>query len=108
MSIDWDGLVLSPVMGVFGDEVIYTPRGGSPVTINDAVFDEESTELAVGMDDQASTQRRPVLGIRSSSLPFAPKQDDRVTIVKTGKTYIVREALPDGHGHIHLKLMATA
>lgn len=108
MSIDWDDLVLGPAMGLFGDKVIYTPRGGAPVTIPDAVFDEEAIELQLDQDGQTTTQRRPVLGIRASALPVEPKQSDRVQIVKTGKVYVVREPIPDGHGHVHLKLMATA
>ncbi|WP_395391486.1 hypothetical protein WBP07_12680 [Novosphingobium sp. BL-8A] len=108
MSIDWDDLVLGPTMGLFGDEVIYTPRGGTPVTIPDAVFDEESTDLQLDQDGQTSTQRRPVLGIRTSALPAPPQQSDRVQIVKTGKVYVVRESIPDGHGHVLLKLMTTA
>ena len=108
MSIDWDDLVLGPTMGLFGEEVIYTPRGGAPVTIPDAVFDEESIDLQLDEDGQTTTQRRPVLGIRVSALPTEPQQSDSVKIVKTGKVFIVREPLPDGHGHILLKLMATA
>lgn len=112
MSIDWDSLVLKPVMAVFGDEVIYTPRGGSPVTITDAVFDEEAMDMQLEVDGQTSTQHRPTLGIRlaalSPDLSIEPRQSDRVQIVKTGKVYVVREPIPDGHGHVLLKLMATA
>jgi hypothetical protein len=112
MAIDWDDLVLGPVMGIFGDGIIYMPRGGTPIPIEDAVFDEEAKELVIGDDGQATTQKMPILGIRlaalSPDLSTAPQQNDRVQIVKTGKVYLVREPIPDGHGHVLMKLMATA
>jgi hypothetical protein len=60
MSINWDDLVLGPVMGIFGDGIIYIPRVGAPVPIKDAVFDEEAKELVIGDDGQATTQKMPV------------------------------------------------
>ena len=44
MAIDWDGLVLGPVMGAFGEKIVYTPRGGVPIVISDAVFDARCRE----------------------------------------------------------------
>lgn len=108
MAIDWDSLILGPVMGVFGEEAVYTPQGVSPVTIPDAVFDEESADIQLGEDGQATTQRKPVLGIRVSALPVAPKQGDRVRITRTGGAYIVKEPIPDGKGHVHLTLQVAA
>lgn len=108
MAIDWDGLVLQPVMGVFGEELIYTPRGGSPVTIPDAVVDDEATEMQLDGDGQTTIQKRPIIGIRASALPADARQNDTVKVTKTGKVYVVREAIPDGHGHIVLKVMVTA
>jgi len=112
MSINWDDLVLGPVMGIFGDGIIYMPRVGAPVPIQDAVFDEEAKELVIGDDGQATTQKMPVLGIRlaalSPDLSVEPRQNDRVQIVKTGKVFLVREPIPDGHGHVLMKLMATS
>ncbi|WP_260927372.1 hypothetical protein [Novosphingobium sp. 9] len=108
MSIDWDSLVLGPAMGIFGDEVIYTPRGGVAVTIPDAVVDDEATELQMGEDGQTSIQKRPLIGIRAAALAAEAQQGDRVKVVKTGKVYVVREPIPDGHGHVLLKVMATA
>ena len=105
MAIDWDNLLLGPTMGIFGQQVIYTPAGYPPVTIADAVFDHESAEIQLGEDGQQSIQRKPVLGIRMSWLPVCPAQNDTVQISSTGCRYVVREAIPDGHGHARLTLM---
>ena len=106
--IDWDRLVLGPVMGVFGEEVIFLPRSGSPVTIPDAVFDEEAAEVQIGQDGQPVTLRKPVLGIRAARLPFEPKQSDRVLITRTGGSYVVKTVEPDGHGSIRMDLMQAS
>lgn len=106
--IDWDAAILAPVMGVFGEQVIYTPRNGVPVVITDAVFDEEAAEIQIGEDGQATTQRKPTLGMRASWFYTPPAQSDRVLIVRTGVTYIVKNPQPDGHGHIRCDLMLAA
>jgi hypothetical protein len=108
MSIDWDDLVLGPVMAVFGEKVIYTPRGGAPITIDDAVFDEENYDVAIGADGQEVNLKKPIVGIRAAVLGgYDPKQNDRVTILRTGQNFIVKNPNPDGHGHIVLLLMAA-
>jgi len=114
MSIDWDGLVLAPVMGVFGEGAatglpIYTPRGLPAFALADAVFDAEYEQVDVNPDDgTASTSRRPVLGVRVSLFPRPPAQSDSVRIPSTGKNYVVRDVQPDGHGHAKLMLQETA
>jgi hypothetical protein len=109
MSIDWDDLVLGPVMAVFGEEVIYTPRGGAPITIPDAVFDEENYDVDIGADGQEVNLKKPIVGIRAAALNgYDPKQNDRVTISRTGQSFIVKNPNPDGHGHIVLLLMAAS
>lgn len=107
MAIDWDAEVLGPVMAVFGEAVLYLPRYGSPISIPDAVFDEESSEIQIGEDAQVATQRKPVLGIRAALVPGAA-QSDRVQIVRTGTMYVVKDVEPDGHGHLKLSLMLAA
>lgn len=117
MSIDWDRLVLAPVMGLFGEGQasdqstwpIYTPRGLAPFALADAVFDAEYEQVDVNPEDgSASTSRRPVLGVRAALFPRLPAQGDTVLIPSTGKTYVVRDVQPDGHGHAKLMLMETA
>lgn len=113
MAIDWDDLVLAPVMGVFGEDErtglpIYTPRGLPAFNLADAVFDAEYEQVDVNPDDgTTSTSRRPVLGVRVSLFPRQPAQNDTVRIPSTGKTYVVRDVQPDGHGHAKLMLMET-
>lgn len=109
MAIDWDGLVLGPVMGAFGEKIVYTPRGGAPIVIPDAVFDEESADIAIGEDGQVSTQQKPTCGIRQAALLGATaSQGDSVRRDLNGRIYLVREPIPDGHGHIRLMLMTKA
>jgi hypothetical protein len=116
MSIDWDKLVLAPVMGTFGEaetqagdqRPIYTPRGLAPFRLDDAVFDAEYEQVDVAQDGSMATSRRPVLGVRVSLFPRDPRQNDAVTIPVAGKSYIVREAQPDGHGHAKLMLTEAA
>lgn len=105
MAIDWDGELLRPVMATFGEAVIYTPRGQGPVAIGDAVFDAETAEVVIGDDGEPTTQRKPVLGIRIAALGRDPAQGDSVRIVRTGVTYVVKAAEPDGKGHASLSLM---
>ena len=106
--IDWDTAILGPVMAVFGEAVSYVPRGGAPIAIPDAVFDEEASEVQIGEDGQATTLRKPMLGLRIARFTMPPAQSDRVTIVRTGVTYIVKDVQPDGHGHVRLELMVAA
>lgn len=108
MAIDWDGLLLKPVMGVFGEQVTYVPRGGAPIAISDAVFDEESAEIAIGEDAQMSTQRKPVVGIRVAALGQAAAQGATIIRASTGLAYVVKDVVPDGHGHVRLVLMAKS
>ena len=119
MAIDWDGLVLSPVMTIFGegDETdpsawpLYTPQVGDPFRLACAVFDREYLDVQTnGEGSQISTQR-PMLGVRLTlfppplgDLPVSPLQGDRVFIPSVGITYIVKEVRRDGHGEAKLML----
>ncbi|KUR80762.1 hypothetical protein [Novosphingobium sp. FSW06-99] len=108
MAIDWDSLLLGPVMGVFGEAISYVPRGGAPIAIADAVFDEESADIAIGEDAQMSTQRKPICGIRIGALGQAASQGDTILRLGTGVAYIVKDVIPDGHGHAKLVLMSKS
>lgn len=119
MAIDWDAAVLAPVMGVFGegDPVnpatlpLYMPRSAAPFRLRDAVFDAEYLGVDTTPGDQVGeTTSRPVLGVRITlftALGLYPRQNDRVTIPSTGKTYLVRDVRSDGHGHAKLMLMES-
>lgn len=106
--IDWDVLVLSPVMGIFGEgqdqAPVYTPRGGTAFTLPDAVFDRQFLAVTVAEDGSEVSSRMPVLGVRLAACPVPPAQGDRVTIPSIGATYMVREVQADGHGHAKLLL----
>jgi hypothetical protein len=117
VAIDWDRLVLAPVMGLFGEGQasdqstwpIYTPSELEPFALADAVFDAEYEQVDINPQDMStSTSRRPVLGVRVALFPRTPAQGDTAFIPSMGKTYVVRDVQPDGHGHAKLMLMEMA
>ena len=116
MGLNIDGLILAPVMGIFGEGQpnvsttwpIYTPQGLPAFALADAVFDAEYADIDVDQDGQQTSSNRPVLGVRLSLFPRLPAQNDQVLIPSTGKTYMVSDVHPDGHGHAKLILMETA
>lgn len=117
MSIDWDSLVLAPVMGVFGEGIpadqstwpIYTPAGGAPFALPDAVFDRAYAEIVIDGEGSEATSRKPCLGVRLAHFTEArggpPKQDGTVYIPSVPGTFVVKDVQPDGHGHAKLILM---
>ncbi|WP_157218675.1 head-tail joining protein [Flavisphingomonas formosensis] len=119
MSIDWDALVLSPVMAIFGEGdgtdaslPTYMPAAGGSFALADAVFDREYLAVTTNDDGSENATRKPILGVRLARFAEAgvggPVQNDKVLIPSVGITYIVREVQPDGHGHALLLLNATA
>lgn len=113
--IDWDAMLLAPVMSVFGEGVasdlstwpIYTPAGGAPFALPDAVFDRAYAEVTLDPEIGQVTNRKPCLGVRAALFAQPPAQGDTVYIPSVAVTYVVKEPQPDGHGHIKLMLMAT-
>jgi len=121
--IDWDTIVIGPTVAVFGQPVLYKPMvSAGPVGPRDSrvpatapfaitgVFDAEYLELAplaigdmIGLPSQI-TSARPVLGIQLSQFLTPPAQGDRLTIIETGRVYVVQEVQPDGHGGAKLPL----
>ena len=116
MSIDWDGEVLGPLMDVFGEGdptdsttwPIYTPQGGAPFALRGAVFDRETMIITPAGDGTEIVSRAPTLGVRDALFGTPPKQGDLVAVPSAGKSFRVREARPDGHGHTRLFLNATS
>ncbi len=102
MAIDWDGNVLAPVLGVFGESITYSPAAGAPFAIS-GVFDEAYSEidLAGGMPVTTDT---PVVGVRLAQFAAPPSQGDSLTIARLGWTFVVKEVRPDGHGYAKLML----
>lgn len=108
--IDWDAMVLAPVMNAFSEDQlpIYTPRGGASFELADAVFDEAYTAVSTNGDGSESTTARPVLGVRLALFAQPPAQGDKVRIPRIGKTFVVSNPEADGHGHAKLLLMEAA
>lgn len=107
MAIDWDGDVLTPLMGVFAEPVTYMPAAGAQYPAV-GVFDREYLDVTLLEDGSENSTRRPVLGVQLSTLSAMPVQNDKVFVPSVGLTYIVREVRPDGHGWAKLMLNQTA
>lgn len=117
MAIDWDGTVLGPVMGVFGEGTpdgdpeswpLYTPRQGPAFRLADAVFDREFREIVLQGDGSEISSRKPVMGVRLALFPSEPLQRDQVYVPSIDMTFTVSEVQPDGHGHALLILKRSS
>lgn len=118
MAIDWDAMVLVPLMGLFGEGdpadqstwPIYMPLGLASFRLPDAVFDAEYQHVALDREGTPSTSSRPVLGVRTALFPRFPAQNDSVQIAggEYRGQYIVTDVQPDGHGYAKLILMRQA
>jgi hypothetical protein len=89
-------------MSVFGEPVHYMPVAAAALDIT-GIYDDAYVEVdpAGGM---GVTSARPVLGVQLSEFPSPPQQRDRLTVVGTGETFIVKEVRPDNHGAAKLML----
>jgi hypothetical protein len=102
VAIDWDALVLAPVMSVFGETVIYTSVSGAQITLTDAVYDANYSHTDVDEDGVAVISSFPALGVRTAEV--SPQQGDRLKVVRTGEVLAVAAVYPDSHGHALLRL----
>jgi hypothetical protein len=87
-------------LATFGEEVLYTSEGLSPITIQ-AIFDNEFQQV----DPQTGAvviSTQPVIGIKYDQLPQKPKSGDRVRIRYID--YRVIEDQPDGQAGSRLLL----
>ena len=101
MGIDWDRLVLSPVMGTFEEDVLYMPAAGLPYAAT-GVFTEGFESIDLGPDEPPATSELPRIGVRLSQLSTAPGQGDQLVI--RSLTYVVQEVRLDSHGRADLIL----
>lgn len=101
MAIDWDGLVLGPVVNVFAEAVTYAPASGAAYTTQ-GVFTEGFQVVTLLEDGSSITGEQPRLGVRLADLSAAPLQGDAITI--RGTTYSVNEVRLDSHGRADLML----
>lgn len=85
-------------VATFGEAVVYTPAGGSPLPEIRAIWTEGSEVGAIGSEAQG-TIGTSTLSVRA--VDVVPVEDDLVTRVADGKTMKVTEPiLPDGKGMI--------
>lgn len=107
MAIDWDAEVLGPTIAVFGEDAdkrpIYTASDAAPVEI-DGVFDEAYREVDLIDNGVGANTVMPVLGVRLIQFVRPPRQNELITIPKVGKTYVIKDVRPDGHGWAKLML----
>lgn len=102
MAIDWDKVLLAPVVGVFGEPVRYIPRLGSPFDVV-LVYDEANKDLDLAGGTGVNTSN-PLASGQLSSFPTTPVQGDTLTIVRTGESFKVKDVETDGHGAVKLML----
>lgn len=103
--IDWNGLVLGPVMGIFGQGVSYTTVAGQTVSLIDGVFDQGTVVVDVpGQPGILSSM--PLLGARMSQMPIGwdpeKAQGDMFTLAN-GASYEVKAAKADSHGFVRIE-----
>jgi hypothetical protein len=101
-AIDFASLT-APCNASFGEPAIYQPAAGGSTAIN-GVFDEAYEELTLTKDGSSVTSASPILGMQPSDLPAPPLRGDRLTILRTGEIFIVKEVRPDSHGWAILML----
>ena len=105
--IDWDEIVLGPIMTVFGQEdgdIVFLPATGGQIALPGAVFNQHY--LSVHMDHSGNpvSTIKPAIGVRAALFTQPPKQNDRIRFVSTGLTYAVNNVEDDGLGHLNLTL----
>ena len=107
MAIDWDAMVVGPCISEFGvdpDCVTYISARGGVLKDITGVFDEAYRDPTVLETEPGATSVAPVLGVQPSQFPplYPPAQNDRVVI--KGRTFVVKDVRPDGHGDAKLML----
>lgn len=108
MGVNWDAVVIGPLMRVFGESATYTPLGGSPIQIT-GVFDDAYLKEVMFEDASTGvTTVSAVLGVQLSQFPSLPVQNDSLQIASTGSTYLVREVRVDSRGGAKLLLTKTS
>lgn len=108
--IDWDSLVIGPLMGVFGEPATYMPlAGGSlPITV---VFDDAYLKEVMFEDASSGvTEVSACVGVQLSQFTADPAQNDQIYIPanpvkrRLAATYVVRQPRLDSRGSARLLL----
>ncbi|MEF3068070.1 hypothetical protein [Pandoraea apista] len=102
--IDWDAEVLGPLMSVFGEAVQYRPLAGTPLTINGVFDDAYQKEMLFSDASVELTTVQAVLGVQLSQFNVPPAQNDQLTVVRTGASFVVKDVRVDSHGGAKLIL----
>jgi len=111
MSVDWQSTVLSPLMAVFGQPIIYAPvksKYQNRHTLT-GVFDEAFTVIDI-VDGMTVTSISQCIGLNLRDLPVTPNQKDQILVKASygaplkDTWYIVKKVMPDGHGGCRLLL----
>ena len=108
MAVDFDALLLGPLMREFGVPVTYLPAGGGEIQIH-AVLDRTAQQLDFDHETAPVSTTKPVLGVRLSDFKHlqspspCPGQGDLVEI--GDELFVVKDVNPDGVGHARLGLL---
>ena len=105
MGIDWDAMVLAPVVAVFGEGeigIMYYPAGGTSFPIN-LVYDEANLDLPLAGGQEVNSSN-PIVSGRVAAFQTQPQQGDTLTVVRTGETFQVKDVDTDGKGSVVLRL----
>lgn len=108
MGLSFDQLLHGPVSAIFGEQgmgaalPVYQPQSGTPYTV-DGVFDDAYSEPDLISGLPTNTVEN-TFGARLAAFAAIPVQGDAITIPRLGKSYLVRDVQPDGHGWVQLKL----
>lgn len=108
--IDFDKLVLVPLVKVFGEPEEAVPSyqpdaGGDPYPLH-GIFTKGFKSPAIGDDGMPTwNTTAPTFGALAADFQVAPLKNDVITI--QGTDYMVMDARPDGVGWIVLVLKVT-
>ena len=102
MTVDLDALVLKPIMGIFGEQMVWITPDGLQVSCV-GVFTEAFSEAKFSAGESVSTDR-PRIGLRSGQ--FAGRKPAQGDVIRRGGVdYIVSAQNDDSIGHLHLTVM---
>ncbi|HEX7906857.1 MAG TPA: hypothetical protein VF534_02025 [Paraburkholderia sp.] len=102
--IDWDAVVIGPLMTVFAEPVTYLPLAGGSVSVTGVFDDAYLKEVMFEDASTGTTEVSATLGVQLSQFQSPPIQNDKLTLVRTGATYIVRQVRLDSRGGARLLL----
>lgn len=86
----------------FGTEARYTPAGGDAVDMN-VILDEASRSVQ-GVGEVPSILPFSRAACRTADLPATATEGDRLEIVASGRSFLVKAIVPDSTGMARLEL----